>query len=76
MNTGGNVGGLIAPILTPVMAEHPSIGWSGSIAVACVISGIGGLVWLFIVPPASRHEHEREAGDTASDDDGQVSELP
>ncbi len=78
MNTGGNVGGLIAPILTPIMAEHPSIGWSGSIAVACVISGIGGLVWLFIVPPASRHEHEHEweAGDTASDDDGQVSELP
>lgn len=51
MNTGGNVGGLMSPVLTPFMAER--IGWPGSIAVACVISGIGGLVWFFIKPPSS-----------------------
>lgn len=51
MNTGGNVGGLMSPVLTPIMAEQ--IGWPGSIAVACVISGIGGLVWFLIKPPSS-----------------------
>jgi ACS family D-galactonate transporter-like MFS transporter len=51
MNTGGNVGGLMSPVLTPIMAQQ--IGWPGSIAVACVISGIGGLVWFFINPPQS-----------------------
>ncbi|MDX1967828.1 MAG: MFS transporter [Planctomycetaceae bacterium] len=50
MNTGGNVGGLISPVLTPVMAEQ--IGWSGAIAVACVISGLGGAVWFLIKTPA------------------------
>jgi MFS family permease len=49
MNTGGNIGGLIAPILTPFLAEE--IGWAGAIAVACIISGIGGLTWLLIRPP-------------------------
>lgn len=46
MNTGGNVGGLISPVLTPFMAER--IGWPGAITVACVISGIGGLIWFLI----------------------------
>jgi MFS family permease len=54
MNTGGNVGGLISPVLTPIMAQQ--IGWAGSITVACVISGIGGLVWFFIKPPESEKE--------------------
>lgn len=49
MNTGGNIGGLISPVLSPVMAE--SLGWPKSIAIACVISGIGGAVWLLITPP-------------------------
>lgn len=52
MNTGGNVGGLISPVLTPIMAEQ--MGWSGAIVVACVISGIGGLVW-FLIKPATSH---------------------
>jgi len=51
MNTGGNVGGLLSPVLTPIMAEQ--IGWSGSIVVACVISGGGGFVWFLIKPPSS-----------------------
>ena len=51
MNTGGNAGGLISPALTPYMAQQ--IGWSGSIAVACVISALGGVVWFWIRPPAS-----------------------
>ncbi len=51
MNTGGNVGGLISPVLTPIMAAQ--LGWSGSIVVACVISGAGGLVWFLIKPQSS-----------------------
>ncbi|MEE3366622.1 MAG: MFS transporter [Planctomycetota bacterium] len=51
MNTGGNIGGLIAPILTPFLAKE--IGWTGAIAVACIISGIGGLTWLLIRPPVA-----------------------
>ena len=50
MNTGGNVGGLISPVLTPFMAEQ--IGWYWSIVVACVISGVGGFVWFLIKPPS------------------------
>ena len=48
MNTGGNIGGLIAPVLTPFLAQ--SLGWPGAITVACAICGIGGLVWLLITP--------------------------
>lgn len=49
MNTGGNIGGLISPVLTPAMAQHT--GWGGAIAIACAISGVGGLVWFWIKPP-------------------------
>ena len=49
MNTLGNVGGLISPVLTPYLAE--GMGWRGAIGVACVISGIGGLVWFWIKLP-------------------------
>lgn len=52
MNTGGNIGGLISPVLTPIMAEQ--MGWAGAIVVACVISGLGGLVWFFIKSPWDR----------------------
>ena len=54
MNTGGNIGGLISPVLTPIMAA--AIGWPGAIATACVISGVGGLTWLLITPPAAAVE--------------------
>ena len=54
MNTGGNVGGLISPVLTPAMAER--IGWPGAIAVACVISLIGATVWFWIKPPAATED--------------------
>jgi MFS family permease len=53
LNTGGNIGGLISPVLTPFMAQ--SIGWPAAITVACVISAAGGLIWLLIrIPPRSK----------------------
>jgi ACS family glucarate transporter-like MFS transporter len=54
MNTGGNVGGLISPVLTPFLAQ--SIGWPAAITVACIISGAGGLIWFLIRLPAPSKE--------------------
>ena len=48
MNTGGNLGGLVSPVLTPLMAE--SLGWSGAIMVAAAIATFGGLIWFWIRP--------------------------
>ena len=49
MNTIGNVGGAISPVLTPYIAK--ALGWPGAIIVACLISGLGGLLWFTITPP-------------------------
>ena len=51
MNTGGNVGGFISPVLTPYIALSESMGWPGAITVACVITGLGGLLWFAIKLP-------------------------
>ena len=49
MNTLGNVGGFISPVLTPYMAE--TMGWPGAIKVACAIAAFGGALWFVIKPP-------------------------
>lgn len=49
MNACGNVGGLISPTLTPILAK--SLGWGGAITVACAIVALGGLAWCWITPP-------------------------
>ncbi|MBM4075037.1 MAG: MFS transporter [Planctomycetes bacterium] len=46
LNTTGNIGGMIAPALTPWIGKH--YGWSPAIIVACVISAVGGLLWIII----------------------------
>ena len=51
LNTVGNVGGLISPVLTPVLGKH--LGWPGAIAVACAISAAGGVAWFWISPTDS-----------------------
>lgn len=52
LNTVGNIGGFIAPVLTPFLAQ--SMGWPNAISVACVIAGLGGLMWFAIkLPPTS-----------------------
>ena len=53
MNTGGNVGGFISPVLTPYIALSETMGWPGAITVACVITGLGGLLWFAIRLPDS-----------------------
>ena len=49
LNTGGNLGGLISPVISPYIAQ--GLGWPGAIAIACVSSALGALVWLFIRLP-------------------------
>jgi ACS family glucarate transporter-like MFS transporter len=46
MNTGAGLGGIVAPILTPWLAEH--FGWVAAIGSAGVFSFIAAILWLFI----------------------------
>jgi ACS family glucarate transporter-like MFS transporter len=46
MNMGSNLGGLISPALTPVIASY--IGWENALHVAALIAMIGALLWLGI----------------------------
>ncbi len=52
-NTGGNVGGLLAPSLTPWISTH--LGWPAGIALGGVICLLGALCW-FWIDPLGRHK--------------------
>ena len=53
LNTGGNGIGLLAPILTPLLAD--AFGWNSAVVVAGVICAVGGLLW-FGINSASAEE--------------------
>jgi len=46
LNTGGNIGGLVAPVLTPFIAAR--FGWDWSLYGGCAILLLGVLTWFFI----------------------------
>ncbi len=46
LNTGANLGGLVAPALTPWIGNR--YGWTAAIAFASVVCGLGGALWLLI----------------------------
>ena len=46
LNTVGNAGGLLAPIFTPWIGRHH--GWPAAIIVACIVCGVGALLWFWI----------------------------
>lgn len=48
LNTGGNLAGVVSPLVTPWLAE--AFGWGVSFQVAAVLSLTGGLLWLGITP--------------------------
>ena len=48
VNTGGNVGGLLAPVVTPLFARY--YGWQASITLAAIVSVLGALAWAGINP--------------------------
>ena len=54
MNTGCNIGGLISPALTPVLAA--SIGWEAALHVAAALAVLAAVLWMGIggTPPPDR----------------------
>jgi dipeptide/tripeptide permease len=50
-NTGGNVGGFLAPVVTPWVGEH--YGWTTALALASAICLAGAALWWWVNP------HER-----------------
>jgi MFS transporter, ACS family, glucarate transporter len=52
MNMGSNVGGLVSPVVTPLLAE--SIGWENALLVAAALSCIAAALWLGIDPEVER----------------------
>jgi MFS transporter, ACS family, glucarate transporter len=51
MNMGSNIGGLISPTLTPLIASY--IGWENALHVAAVLSIIAAILWLGIKSDAN-----------------------
>jgi len=47
-NTGGNLGGLLAPVVTPWVGEH--YGWPWAIGLGGVVCFLGALCWCWIEP--------------------------
>jgi ACS family glucarate transporter-like MFS transporter len=47
-NTGGNLGGMLAPVLTPMIAAH--FGWAGGLYFGSLMVLIGMLTWLLVDP--------------------------
>src|ERR1043166_2472054 len=48
MNTGGNGGGLLAPVVTPLFSSY--FGWKSGLGLACAVSILGAVCWLWINP--------------------------
>ncbi len=63
-NTGGNLGGLVAPVLTPWVGQH--YGWPWAIGLGALVCFLGVVFWLGIDPdqtlretgPAARQTHQ------------------
>ena len=57
LNTGNNVGGFIAPVLTPFIASFG--GWSSALYFGCFIATVGAAIWFFMdtTPPVISREH-------------------
>ena len=61
MNTGGNLGGALAPILTPYLATH--YGWSAGLYAGAAIAVVGVIAWLRIDPaPSAETQAHKAAG--------------
>jgi len=54
MNLGSNIGGLISPALTPLLAV--SVGWTNALYVAAASAAIAAALWLGISPVTQSEE--------------------
>jgi ACS family glucarate transporter-like MFS transporter len=59
MNTGGNAGGLLAPILTPWLARY--FGWNGGLYMGSIMVLLGVGAWFFIDASKGKDFHSHEA---------------
>ena len=59
LNTGGNLGGLLAPLLTPWVAD--TFGWIAPLDLAAGVAIVGGSLWLWISPRAGIHSLRLES---------------
>jgi ACS family glucarate transporter-like MFS transporter len=64
MNTGGNLGGAVAPFLTPLIASH--YGWTAALYTGALVASLGVVAWLRIDPspaaaPRPQHDTQRLA---------------
>jgi ACS family glucarate transporter-like MFS transporter len=59
MNMGSNVGGLLSPVLTPVMAQY--IGWENALHIAAGIAIVAAILWLGIRPQDEQKSIHSEA---------------
>lgn len=57
MNCGGNLGGMLAPVLTPLIASR--FGWPGGLYFASFVVMVGMLIW-FSIDPARTLESNSE----------------
>lgn len=48
LNSIGNVGGLLAPVVTPLLAAH--YGWASGLYFASFVTLLGASMWLFVSP--------------------------
>jgi MFS transporter, ACS family, glucarate transporter len=58
MNCGANVGGIISPVLTPVMAAY--MGWKNALYVAAALAFVGAGLWLGISPSVAEGPRTQE----------------
>jgi MFS transporter, ACS family, glucarate transporter len=65
MNTGAGLGGIVAPILTPWVANH--FGWVSALSLAGAFSLIAGLLWNFIGSPDHSPELAPKGVETLAD---------
>ncbi len=59
-NTGGNIGGMLAPTLTPLLAHW--FGWSSGLYFGGAVVFLGILVWFFLTPQGTPRRIVEAAG--------------
>lgn len=60
-NTGGNVGGIIAPIMTPWISDQLGYGWQTGLATGSAVCLIGAMFWWWINEPQTSDNRSASA---------------
>jgi MFS family permease len=60
-NTGGNVGGLLAPVVTPLFSDLFD-SWDVALLLAGAVAVLGAVLWLWIDPNTAPHRNDGNDG--------------